>query len=459
MFFNKNAKLLEEVQQQLQAVNLENEHLTKSLQDCTSQINILRSKYSGLINLDNTADEKKQEISRINGQLEEMNVKFKQALEVHKQLQGEVNLYQDTLEIGSFGLYKPQHNLESSEKYKQALDVNFEKQKALIKYDKAAVCSTEWTVGGSKVEGQKMVNQYKKLMLFAFNGECDGLIAKVKWNNATKTKERIMKSFESINKLGVTQQVAITQPYLQLKLEELSLTYEYEEKRYQEKEEQRMIREQMREEERAQRELEKAQKEAMDEERRYQSALDKAREELKHSNAANADILAEKVKLLEERLAGAHERKERAIAMAQLTKVGHIYVISNLGSFGEDIYKIGMTRRLDPMDRVKELGDASVPFQFDVHAIIYSDNAPQLEYELHKQFHERRLNRINHKKEFFKITLTEIERFILQHTNAEIQFTQIAEAREYRESMTIVHEVPESVTVPVVPQRFPASLI
>lgn len=251
----------------------------------------------------------------------------------------------------------------------------------------------------------------------------------------------------------------ITREFLQLKLEELALTYEYEQKKYEEKEEQRLIREQMREEEKAQRELERAQKEAEDDEKRYQKALDRAKIELGNAASAQAEGLTAQIRELELQLQAAHEKKERAIAMAQLTKVGHIYVISNIGSFGEDIYKIGMTRRLDPMDRVRELGDASVPFQFDVHAIIYSENAPQLEYELHQQFGNHRMNRINHKKEFFKVTLAEIEVFVNKHTNATIQFTQLAEAREYRETLSLLEQLALVTETPVVVSTFPARLV
>lgn len=196
------------------------------------------------------------------------------------------------------------------------------------------------------------------------------------------------------------------------------------------------------------------------EEKRFQIALDKAKQELGNASQINADMLSAKVRLLEQKLLEAHERKERAIALAQLTKVGHIYVISNLGSFGENVYKIGMTRRLDPLDRVKELGDASVPFQFDVHAIIYSENAPQLEAELHRKFGERRLNRINNKKEFFRVTLDEIETFVHRHANAEIQFTKLAEAREYRETMSLLEQLAAANDAPVQHEsRFPSSLV
>jgi hypothetical protein len=446
MFFNKKNKIIKKQEEDLSIAHAE--------------ISLLKERYAGIIDIDTTIADKKKEVQDYDLKMQALNLKFQQALSVHAQLEAEVSLYKDTLEIGSFGLYIPQFNLETSEAYKEKLESNYAKQKELIKNDQAAICSTEWTVGGSKVEGRKMTNQLKKLMLFAFNGECDGLMSKVKWNNAVKTKEKILKSYENINKLGITQQVSIAGNFLNLKLDELALTYEYEEKKYEEKEEQRLIREQMRDEERVQKELEKAQKEAAEEESRYQSALDKARQELARSTTANVDILAEKVKVLEERLHSAHERKERAIALAQLTKVGHIYIISNLGSFGEDVYKIGMTRRLDPLDRVKELGDASVPFQFDVHAVIYSENAPQLENALHKYFHDRRLNRINHKKEFFRVTLTEIEEFVLRQTNAEIQFTKVAEAREYRETMTMLEQFNQSaLSVQEKEKKFPVSLI
>jgi len=155
----------------------------------------------------------------------------------------------------------------------------------------------------------------------------------------------------------------------------------------------------------------------------------------------------------------AKEKKERAIALAQTTKVGYIYVISNIGTLGEDIYKIGMTRRLDPQDRVDELSNASVPFRFDVHASIFSENAPQLEYELHQKFNDKRINRVNRRKEFFHVKLEDIEAFVKEHANAEIEFTKIAEAREYRETMTVLEQL-ETINEPqVYESKFPESLL
>lgn len=446
-------------EQELGHARVELQRTIELLQSCTAMREELQAKYAPVVAMDQAIAEKNRELESKQQAIVELNEKYKIALSVHNGLEKEIALYEERLDIGSFGLYTPQFDFDTAEQFKQAIDENYEAQKVLIKEDKAIICHTEWTVGGSKSEGKKMTNQYKKLMLFAFNGECDGLIAKVKWNNAEKTKERISKAFDSINKLGVTQSIEITKEYLELKWQELALTYEQEQKKYEEKEEQRRIREQMREEEKAQREFERAQREAEDEEQRYEKALQKAQAELQVAGQANLELLQEKVRLLERQLQEAHERKERAIAMAQLTKVGHIYVISNIGSFGENVYKMGMTRRLDPLDRVRELGDASVPFHFDVHAVIYSENAPQLETELHRQFSDRRLNRVNHKKEFFRVTLDEIEQFVHQHTGAEIMFTKIAEARDYRETMTLLEQLKLPEETKQAESKFPSNLL
>jgi hypothetical protein len=281
-----------------------------------------------------------------------------------------------------------------------------------------------------------MEKQQAKLMLRAFNGECDAAISKVRWNNISNMKARIEKSFEVLNKLGSTNRISITNQYYSLKLKELYLEFEMEEKIQQEREEQRRIKEQMREEEVAQRELERAQKEAEDEEKRFNKALEKARQEISSATGAKFDELSRKISELEENLKKAQEEKQRVISRAQLTKSGHVYIISNIGSFGEDVYKVGMTRRLEPMDRVRELGDASVPFEFDVHGIIYSENAPELENTLHRTFESKRINLVNQRREFFKLTFSEIEDTI-QKMNLNIQLTKLAEAREFRESISI----------------------
>lgn len=173
-------------------------------------------------------------------------------------------------------------------------------------------------------------------------------------------------------------------------------------------------------------------KEAGKKEKEYQKMLAKARDEA-GSNIAN-EALKEKVKELEDRLAEAHEQSERARAMTQITRSGYVYIISNVGSFGEDVVKIGLTRRIDPDDRVRELGDASVPFTFDTHAMIYSEEAPSLEAALHNEFEDRRVNMANMRKEFFRVTLDEVEAAV-ERLAPNANFFKDREAQDWHETM------------------------
>jgi len=254
-------------------------------------------------------------------------------------------------------------------------------------------------------------------MLRAFNGECDSFVASVEWNNVKRIEERLYKSFDAINSAYKEQGIYITSTYRDLKLKELWLAYEYKKKKYDEKEQQRQIREQMREEEKAAREIEAALQKAEKDEESFQSAIEKAKKDAESREGSEHEKLMKKISELELKLAEVQERKERALSMAQQTKRGHVYVISNIGSFGENVYKIGMTRRLDPQDRVRELGDASVPFQFDTHAMIFSENAPNLEASLHKAFDNKKLNMVNTRREFFAVTLDEIEKVVKKNRN------------------------------------------
>ena len=354
-------------------------------------------------------------------------------------LQAELARLDEQATLQSFGFYRPRYDFATSEAYQSRLEEIREAQKEMLRLKTAAVGDVEWTVNGSKVEGRKQIAQTLKLMLRAFNGECDAAVARVGYNNVQVMEARIRKAWETVNTLAQVQQCRVVPEYLDLKLQELFLAHEYQEKVYAEREEQRRIREQMREEELAQRELERAREDAEREERRYEEALAKARSEVERAIGAKQERLQQQIAELEQRLAEAHERKERAIARAQLTRSGHVYVISNVGSFGEEVFKIGMTRRLDPMDRVRELGDASVPFEFDVHAIIYTEDAPGLENKLHRQFHWRRINRVNERKEFFRVTIDEIAAAV-RAENAEIELVREAEARDYRKTLAMLAE-------------------
>jgi len=405
--------------------------------------------------------DKNTEIQNIEAEFNTLKNDYQSALETYKSLRKEVSVFESKLDLIEFGIYEPVYDFEKSDDYREEQNKIIQIQKEMITADTAAICNANWTVEGSEAKGRAVVKVYKKLMLRAFNGESDVLISKVKWNNVNQMKERMQKLFDAINKLGQGFQVYINNQYFDLKLKELILEYEYQSKRQQEKEEMRAIQEELREEEKAKREFEQAQKEAEKEEANYQKALDKARKEYESTTGEIHDKLRLQIEKLEQELKEAQEKKERALSMAQQTKRGHVYVISNIGSFGENVYKIGMTRRLEPIDRVKELGDASVPFQFDIHAMIYSDEAPTLENELHKALTNKKVNMLNYRKEFFKVTLDEIENKV-KEIGLDAEFSRLPEAMEYRETLAILEKLNSQVTPKtvdeIIAEEFPSSL-
>jgi len=404
---------------------------------------------------------KQSEVKTVEDNFNKLNSDYQNALETYTKLRKEVSLFENKLDLIEFGVYEPIYDFDKSDEYRAEQDRIIELQKQMISSERAAICRTNWTIDGSEAKGKASTKRYIKLTLRAFNGECESLIAKVKWNNVNQMKERIKKSFETINKIGESQTVTIQSEYLDLKIKELTLEYEFQLKRQKEKEELRAAQEELREEEKARREFEQAQKEAEKEEANYEKALEKARKEIGLATGDKHDKLQAQIEKLEQELKEAHERKERAMSMAQQTKRGHVYIISNIGSFGEQVYKIGMTRRLEPVDRIKELGDASVPFQFDIHAMIYSEDAPTLENSLHKAFANKKVNMLNYRKEFFKVTLDEIEQKA-KEIGLETEFTRLPEAMEYRETLAILEKLNSTVEHKTLDQiiadEFPSSL-
>jgi len=411
----------------------------------------IKEKYKDIIDIDKRVDEKNKELKIIiinqdkaiaehNNKIAQLKADYSQKHEVYKKLLHELSIVEEDLEFTSYALYKPHYEFDTSDKFKTELEKIREQQKSLIQNKKAIVCHTEWRVGNSKTEGKKMTNQYMRLMLRAFNNECDAALLKVNWKNITKMEARIDKAFEAINKLGTVYNITIEPGYLKSKLNELYLAYEYQGKIQEEKEEQKQIREQMREEAIVLKEIEKAEAEAIEEEKRYEKALAQARELLKQAQGAELSKLENEIAQLQKQLEEAIDKKQRAKSRAQMTKSGHVYVISNIGSFGKDVLKIGMTRRLDPLDRVKELGDASVPFSFDIHAMIYSEDAPLLESELHASFNDRRVNMVNTRKEYFRTNLDEIEK-IVRDKQHDIELIKVPEAKEYHETLAILNQM------------------
>lgn len=304
-----------------------------------------------------------------------------------------------------------------------------EKTRGMIKNKTAAMCD--------------YVEEYRKntaidFVIDAFMGKVDTILASVKEDNFGTLEQKIKDSFYTVNHNGKAfRDARITDLFLAARQDELKWACLVQALKEKEREEQRKIREQIREEEKAARDYEKALKEAQKEEELLNKAMDKVRKEMESASEAKKAQYEAKLKELEFKWQEAEAKNKRALSMAQQTKTGHVYIISNVGSFGEHTLKIGMTRRLDPMDRIYELGDASVPFDFDVHALILSEDAPALEFELHKKFGEHRINKVNHRKEFFKVAIHDLKTTI-DEMGIQAQWTLLAEAREYRETMAML---------------------
>lgn len=427
--------------------------LKKSLKEKEASLAELQEHFAPVLDIEAEVREREQEKKRLETQIEEVRASYRDKRQLLDSLLKEVAIYDEQIESAELGFYKPHFSFDTPERYKEEIQDVRSQQKELISKGGGIYCRTEWTVEGSRTKGKALAKKAVKITARAFNNECDAAIASVSWNNIQRMEQRIQKAFESINKLNETNQVVIDNGYLRLKLQELQLAYEYAEKKQAVKEEQAEIRRQMREEAKLEQEKEKALKE----EEKFAKMLAKAREQANQAAGDKLAALNDQIAKLDEELRLAHDKSERALSMAQQTKSGYVYVISNIGSFGKDVYKIGMTRRLEPLDRVKELGDASVPFIFDVHALIYCDDAPALENTLHRVFDECRLNLVNTRKEFFHVTLDEIKAEALKLA-PEAEFVVTAEARDYRESQSILAQRKDKLEIAELSDRLPETI-
>ncbi len=347
----------------------------------------------------------------------------------------------DTILLQEFGLYEPKYDFQTAEEYKSRLQKVRQNQKDMIREGTAATGSTDWTVNGNQSQGRKMVKDMQKLLLRAFNSECEEIIDKVKYNTFDSALKRITASYEAISKLGTIMNIKIAKPYYDSKIDELTISLEYQMKKQEEKEQQKELRAQMREEAKLQKEIEAERKKIEKEAAHYKNALTQIEAQLnaEESEEKKQELMAKKAEI-EASIGDVNKALEDIDYRAANQRAGYVYIISNIGSFGENVYKIGMTRRLDPNERIDELGDASVPFDFDIHAMIFSDDAPKLEAALHKAFEDRKLNLVNHRREFFNVTLDEIKNVVKQNFDKTVEFIDTADAEQYRISKKMKEE-------------------
>jgi hypothetical protein len=343
------------------------------------------------------------------------------------ELRQEVLVTEETALLQEAGVYEYRHPLSDSVEYKDALKGVRERIKEMTRAEGGAVRgNTDWMVNGSAAQGRKMVRDFSKLMLRAYNAEADNLARGMKAYKLESAVERLTKVAATIARLGRTMDIHISGPYHELRVYELELTADYRQKQAEEKEREREERERLREEQRAQKELEKERTRLEKERKHYLNSLEALR--------AKGDT--EAVARLEAELGEIEKAITDVDYRAANVRAGYVYVISNLGSLGEGIVKVGLTRRLEPLDRVRELGDASVPFRFDVHAIHFSDDAVGIEAELHRRLADRRVNKVNMRREFFHATPTEVKEHLLEVAGELLSFEEMPEALEFHQSQS-----------------------
>lgn len=411
------------------ALQAEVERLTGLLLPEQRDIENLKQQISNLqstiANLDKTINNNNDKIGNLNTQISKLD---QEILDKRKQLA----VFEVDINALDYGLYKPTFEFANSDLYKEELKKLRDKQKQCIKNDNAAFGNTNWQVNGSAAQGRTMVNNYKKLLLRAFNVECDDIVANVKVSNLDRSIERIEKISEQISKLGKTMAIGISPGYVRLKIDEVKLALDYQQKKQEEKERQKELRAQEREEAKVLKEIEEERKRLKKEQTHYENALKTVLAQIE-KNGETVELL-EKKSQLESQINDTSKAIEDVDYREANRKAGYVYIISNIGAFGENVYKIGMTRRLDPQERVDELGDASVPFNFDIHAMIFTEDAPGLETALHNAFESKKINKINTRREFFTVSLDEIKTEVRKNFDKTVEWIDIPEAEQYRQS-------------------------
>jgi hypothetical protein len=330
----------------------------------------------------------------------------------------------DARVLQEVGIYQYHHPLENADAYREMLRDLQDRIKSFVVDGSAILASDMFTFNNSLAKGRKMTGEFSKLMLRAYNAEADNCVRSLRNGNVVTAVKRLEASVASIEKLGSMMEMRVNPDYHALRVEELKLTADFQMKVQQEKEDAREERERLREERKAAQEL-AAERERLDKERaHYANAL--AALLAKGDETAVAD-LKQKIAEVEAEIA------QNDFRTANI-RAGYVYVISNVGAFGPDVVKIGMTRRLEPMDRIRELGDASVPFPFDVHALYFSDDAVTLENELHHAFAERRVNNVNERREFFFATPDKVRETLAAKLGSLLEYNDQPEANEYLQS-------------------------
>ena len=333
-----------------------------------------------------------------------------------------------------FGVVPTDFEFEKSETYKEKLKNIKLKESEIFRKIKSNK-STEVNINLDKLN---------RLLYNAFNTFCDYNLSRLTYKSYPTRQKQIHTTYSKLNRL-VKNITSIDEKLLDLKLQELESSYAYYKLKEKEKEELRLQRAEEAENKRAQKELERKQAKLDKEIEALNIAKDKVNDKLLSAKDDEIEALKLELQKLEKEISGLQDEKTDIDYRVENTGAGYVYIISNIGSFGEEVYKIGVTRRLDPYQRIMELSSASVPFKFDVHAMIFSYQAYQLEAELHKYFEDQRVNKANYRKEFFNISLEDIKKVLDLHKELTFDFNPEPEAVELRETLEIEGKDPSNI--------------
>lgn len=393
--------------------------------------------------LEKEIENKKTRLSKIESSIRKANNELSQKdllLKEISDLKKKIILMREEFELQEVGFYKNVFPFLTTEQYKEELEFNNEKQKELINSKNVVFEGTKWTVNGSKREGQKLTNANIKFMIRSFNIDCDNAVSSLKYSNLLTVEKRIRKSFETINKLNKDNSLTIVDEFLRLKLEEMELVYELFEFQQEEKEKLSALKEEERERKRVEKEIQEKFNELKSRERELEKQLNVLNNEYVKSKGQDNSLLPQ-IKEVEDNIALVHKKREEIRSRLEIGKSGFVYIISNIGSLGEDIFKIGMTRRLEPLERIRELSAAAVPFGYDIHAMILTDNAPKLETHLHNIFKEQRVNMVNNRKEFFNVNIDRIKEEVFSVIGKDVVFEDHPRATQYYETLAIKNAI------------------
>lgn len=424
--FGPSKKELKKEIERLQGLLLPEHQQIEELNQCINALTIKKSE------LDKELEDRNQKIQTCNNKIAELEFEIS---DKQKQIYGLDN----DISAQEYGIYNPTYVFANSDLYKNKLAEIRQQQKEMISAGLACSASPNWTVNGNVAKGKRMIKDMQKLLLRAFNVECDNIVENVRISNFEKSIERINTISSQISKLGIIMDISITRKYIELKVEEVKLALDFQQKKQEEKDKIKELKAQQREEAKAQKEIEEARRRLQKEKAHYQNALDALKQQMEKNG--ETDNLLEKKKELENDLADTEKAINDVDYREANKRAGYVYIISNVGAFGENVYKIGMTRRLDPTERVDELGDASVPFDFDIHALIFTEDAPKLENALHLAFEDRKINKVNSRREFFRVSLDEIKEVVRKNFDKTVEWTDVPEAEQYRLSQQYAQHI------------------